>query len=90
MMNISPPMVGVPCFVMCHVGPISLMDWPAFSFTSAGISSLPAMAVMTKLTTTGSTISINPIIACSFPPRTVRRLFYRFRYSATMTRSSMG
>jgi len=62
-------MVGVPCLVMCQVGPISLMDWPAFSRTSAGISSLPAMTVMTKLTATGSTISRIPIMIRSFPPR---------------------
>ena len=26
MMNMTPPMVGVPCFAMCQVGPSSLMD----------------------------------------------------------------
>ena len=69
MMNIRPPMVGVPCLAMCQAGPISLMDWPAFSRTSAGISSLPAMAVMRKLTAAGSTSSMIPIMLRSFPPR---------------------
>ena len=48
MMNISPPIVGVPCLVMCQVGPISLMLCPALSFTSSGIKSFPATAVMAK------------------------------------------
>ena len=51
MMNISPPMVGVPCLVMCQVGPTSLMLWPALSLISSGISSLPATAVMAKHST---------------------------------------
>ena len=41
-------MVGVPCLVMCQVGPISLMLRPALSFTSSGIKSFPATAVMAK------------------------------------------
>ena len=80
MMNIRPPMVGVPCLVMCHEGPISLMACPAFSRRSAGISSLPTTAVMAKHTTAGSTISIIPITACSFPPPG-RRSFLYFRIS---------
>ena len=56
MMNMRPPMVGVPCLFMCQVGPISLMLCPAFSFTSAGISSFPAMSVSIRLITPASII----------------------------------
>ena len=80
-------MVGVPCLVMCHVGPISLMDWPAFSRTSAGISSLPAAAVRIKLTTAGSTISMIPIMLRSFPPgKGPRRLFLSVNASGSPPR----
>ena len=47
-MNMSPPMVGVPCLDMCQVGPSSLMDWPAFIRRSTGIKIFPAMADTTK------------------------------------------
>src|SRR5574344_2054621 len=69
MMNMSPPMVGVPCLVMCQVGPISLMLCPALSLISSGISSLPATAVMTKQITqdkmTGRIILFFPLSAPS-------------------------
>ena len=51
MMNISPPMVGVPCFDMCQVGPISLMDCPAFMRRSRGMSPFPPRAAAAKATT---------------------------------------
>ena len=43
-----PPMVGVPFFLLCHVGPSSRMVWPKCSRCSAGIMNLPATAVMAK------------------------------------------
>ena len=54
---------------------------------------IPTTAVMAKHTTAGSTISIIPITACSFPPPGRRSFLYfriSLRCSATMTRSSMG
>ena len=48
MMNMMPPMVGVPCLDMCQVGPSVRMAWPAFSRCSSGISSWPAMAATPK------------------------------------------
>src|SRR5699024_7802670 len=47
-MNMSPPMVGVPCLDICQVGPISLMDCPAFIRRRKGIRAFPARAVTTK------------------------------------------
>ena len=44
-------MVGVPCLVMCQVGPISLMDCPAFIRRSTGIRARPANAVTRKAAT---------------------------------------
>ena len=41
-------MVGVPFFLLCHVGPSSRMVWPKCSRCSAGIMNLPATAVMAK------------------------------------------
>ena len=35
-MNISPPIMGVPALLLCHVGPTSRMDCPAFSARSTG------------------------------------------------------
>ena len=57
MMNMSPPMVGVPCLAICQVGPSSLMDWPAFSRLRAGMRILPRTAVRTKLTARAIRIS---------------------------------
>ena len=55
-MNIRPPMVGVPCFDMCQVGPSSLMDCPAFSRRRAGMIPLPKMALITKPRTAAAAI----------------------------------
>ena len=43
-MNIRPPIVGVPCFVMCHEGPISLIICPAFILRRNGTIKSPATA----------------------------------------------
>ncbi len=48
MMNISPPMVGVPCLDMCQVGPSSLMDWPAFSRRGRGSAACLRWPVTTR------------------------------------------
>lgn len=39
--NISPPMVGVPCLDMCQVGPSSRMLCPAFHLRSRGSKICP-------------------------------------------------
>ena len=62
-MNISPPMVGVPCLERCQVGPSSRMDWPAFSRRSTGIRICPAMAV-----TPNATIKLRMYVILSKPP----------------------
>ena len=36
-MNMTPPMVGVPVFAMCQVGPFSFISCPAFCLRSHGI-----------------------------------------------------
>ena len=41
-------MVGVPCFLLCQVGPDSRMVWPKCSRRSAGITKQPDSAVMVK------------------------------------------
>ena len=39
-------MVGVPCFLLCQVGPLSRMVWPKCSRCRAGITTQPDSAVM--------------------------------------------
>ena len=56
--NISPPMVGVPCLDMCQVGPSSLMAWPAFHRRRAGTKYLPSTALMTKPRITAARVLI--------------------------------
>ena len=36
LMKMTPPIVGVPDFDMCHVGPFSFISCPAFIFLSQG------------------------------------------------------
>ena len=47
-MNMMPPMVGVPCLFLCHLGPTSRMVWPNFSLCSSGMSHRPSRAVTAK------------------------------------------
>ena len=47
-MKHRPPMVGVPFFLLCQVGPSSRTVWPKCSRCSAGIINLPDTAVITK------------------------------------------
>ncbi len=47
-MNITPPIVGVPCLFLCHLGPTSLIVWPNFSLCKSGISQKPSAAVIPK------------------------------------------
>ena len=48
MINMTPPMVGVPCLAMCQVGPSERMDCPAFSRRSRGMRICPTMAATPK------------------------------------------
>lgn len=43
MINMRPPMVGVPCFCLCQFGPMSRMVWPNFSLWSQGTILSPAV-----------------------------------------------
>ena len=56
-MNISPPMVGVPCLFLCQLGPTSRMVWPNFSLCRKGIIHFPRAAVMAKAITATSKYS---------------------------------
>lgn len=48
-MNIKPPIVGVPAFPACQVGPSSRMLCPALSFLSSGTRNFPVIAETAKL-----------------------------------------
>ena len=54
-MNMMPPMVGVPCFVMCQTGPSSRMAWPALALRSAGMMYRPDTTVTASDITNAST-----------------------------------
>ena len=41
-------MVGVPCFLLCQVGPSSRMVWPKCRRRKAGIRKKPETTVMQK------------------------------------------
>ena len=59
MMNITPPMVGVPALVACHLGPTSRISCPAFSRRRAGrITFHPSSPVTAKLSTHAKIISM--------------------------------
>ena len=85
-MNISPPMVGVPALVLCHLGPTSRISWPAFSRRRAGrITLQPKSPVAAKLTTHAKIISMAVL-----PLARARQAlsFCSAIYAATTSRSS--
>ena len=47
-MKHRPPMVGVPCFLLCQVGPISLMVCPKWSLCKKGTITMPDTAERTN------------------------------------------
>ena len=51
-MKKSPPMVGVPSFDLCHLGPISSIGCPIFRLISAGINFLEKSTVNISVKTT--------------------------------------
>ena len=61
-MNMIPPMVGVPSLLLCQLGPISLMDWPAWSARRAGMSTHPTAAEMPNAANAANSIRM------VFPP----------------------
>src|SRR5699024_489598 len=65
----NPPMVGVPCFLLCQVGPLSRMVCPKCRRCSSGISTQPDSAVIENAPTAAAT-SPRPAIAlpASAPP----------------------
>ena len=65
MMNISPPMVGVPCLFLCQLGPTSRMVWPNFSLCRKGIIHFPKAAVMAKAITETNKYSM--VLITSYP-----------------------
>ena len=86
-MNISPPIVGVPAFPECHVGPSSRILCPALSARSLGISTLPVAAATAKLKMQAITIFMffdhSPIYSASF-------LCSFAKQARTTSRSSSG
>ena len=66
MMNMRPPMVGVPALVACHLGPTSRISWPAFSRRRAGkITFQPSSPVTAKLSTHAMIISMTVTLPLS-------------------------
>ena len=69
-MNMSPPMVGVPCLFLCQLGPTSRMVWPNFSLCRKGMIHFPSSAVTAKAmteTSKYSMVSIVPTPLVAFP-----------------------
>ena len=63
MMNISPPIVGVPSLYLCQVGPISLMVCPYLIFLSHGIIQYPRIVVTVMPTNTAAKIDVRSMIS---------------------------
>ena len=89
-MNISPPIVGVPVLLMCHVGPSSRIDCPALILRRYGTKTAPAALDMQNPTTSAK-ISFQVILfPRAFPLLLCQVRFARSaRWSATISRSSM-
>ena len=65
-MNIMPPIVGMPCFFLCHLGPISRIVCPYLSFLNIGITIFPESAVATNAISAAAT-GIMPSIFSTSP-----------------------
>ena len=64
MMNIMPPMVGVPAFPACQEGPSFRISCPAWSLRSSAMTNFPSTRVSTKLSPQASssvTIIVFPL-----------------------------
>ena len=59
--NMIPPIVGVPCLFLCQVGPTSLIVWPNFSLCRNGIAHFPISAV-TPNAIAAASAAHNPLI----------------------------
>ena len=52
MMNIRPPIVGVPCLFLCQLGPTSRIVWPNLILCRNGTMNLPSRPVISAAATT--------------------------------------
>ena len=52
--NINPPMVGIFCLFICHLGPISRIFWPNFILRSQWMTGMPIAAVTANAITAAS------------------------------------
>ena len=59
--NVMPPIVGVPVFFKCACGPSSLTIWPNFILCKIGIKNGHTAAVTTKLISNAINVSFNII-----------------------------